>query len=323
MFKNKLFLLFALQCGLILLSLSYRNQSQTVHSQTVPTATPIPQPATDTPIPPTNTPDSNGNGNNTPTNTPQAGSTATSTLIPASTLAPTPVDGYLPTAAPCDDSPTIQAFNNLNIRQGPGTDYEIMGRMVFLEVRPIIGRSQFEQWWLISLPDGSSGWVADSIGLSQGYIGNVPVVPAPAINDQTPTPGTPWQPTPRASCTVTPTYTPSPTPTETATPTASATATAVPPTATLTATPESSSNETDTTTPESVSNEADAATRIASQVVAENPTIAPTAYPSQPTAIPLAEDTPTNTPNILPIVGLIFVAGGIFAVIARRQFSKQ
>ncbi len=331
MSKNKLFLLFALQCSLILFSLHYQPPSQTAHSQTVPTVTPDGGAATDTPVPPTNTPGSNGDDNSTPTHTPPANVTATATPSPGSTFIPTPEDGYLPTAAPCEDSPTIQAFNNLNVRQGPGTDYEVTGRVIFLEVRPIIGRAQDVPWWLIQMPDGSSGWVADATGLSQGYIGNVPVVPAPTLNGQTPTPGTPWQPTPRATCTVTPTPTLSPTVTETPAPepTATATVTAVPPThtPTLTTTPEAANDEADTTHDEtSVANdEAGAATRIASLAVAENPTAtqAATAYPIQSTAAPLVDEPPSSTPNLLPIVGLVLVAGGIFTAIARRQFRKQ
>ena len=343
MSKNKLFLLFALQCSLILFSLRYQPPPQTVHSQTVPTVTPDGGPATDTPVPPTNTPGSNGGDNNTPTHTPPANVTATATPSPGSTFIPTPEDGYLPTAAPCEDSPTIQAFNNLNVRQGPGTDYEVTGRVIFLEVRPIIGRAQDVPWWLIQMSDGSSGWVADATGLSQGYIGNVPIVPAPTLNGQTPTPGTPWQPTPRATCTVT--ATPSPTVTETPTPepTATATVTAVPPTPTptLTTTPEAANEEADTANDEAsatndeasatndeataANDEAGAATRIASLAVAENPTAtqAAPAYPIQSTAAPLVDEPPSSTPNLLPIIGLVLVAGGIFTAIARRQFRKQ
>ena len=340
MSKYKVFILFALQCSLILFSLQHQNRPQHVHSQTIPSPTPdipptdtpippTPIPPTDTPIPiPTSTPDGNGGGDSTPTSgsTPTTQAAATATLVPASTLAPTPQGGYLPTAAPCDDAPTIQAFNNLNVRQGSGTDYEIINRVVFLEVRPIIGRSQYDRWWLIELADGTIGWVADATGLSQGYIGNVPIIPAPPINNQTPTPGTPWQPTPRPSCTVTPT------PTTTATATASTT-----PQPTFTATTISEATPTFTPSPtiagtatlDTTNNEADAATRIADaanlSVVEQDPTAtqAPTAYPIQPTTTPLEEDIPDSTPNFLPVIGLILIAGGIFAAIARRQFSKQ
>lgn len=334
MSKQKTLILFIFLCSLIVLSFSHQSQLHTASGQTIPSPTPVPSdtpvvPTTDTPTDTpepsaTATPDDGGNGNNPqPT---QPGPTATPTLIPASTLAPTPEGGYLPTAAPCDDSPTIQAFNNLNVRLGPGIDYDIIDRVIFYEVRPIIGRSQYGQWWLIELADGRSGWVADAVGLVQGYIGNVPVVAAPPLNGQTPTPGAPWQPTPRPSCTVTPTYTPSPTVTASPTPPPTATATAVSE-ATPTATTISEATPTLTVTPEATKNEAEAATRIASLAVSEDePTpiseARPTAYPIQPTATPLEEEVPARTPNLLPIVGLVLVAGGIFAAIARRQFSK-
>ena len=330
MSNYKLTILLALQLSLILFFLNYQNQLQSVYSQTIPSPTPVSAPPTNTPVLPTEAPtdsapatavptdDSGGDDDPTPANT--AEPLPSATPIPASTLAPTPVGGFLPTARPCEDSPTIEAYNNLNIRQGPGTDYEIIGRVIFLEVRPIIGRSQYDNWWLIELADGTSGWVADATGLAQGYIGNVPIVPAPSINGQTPTPGPTWQPTPRASCTVTPTFTPSPTASQTATPTS--TPTTVPATATATVTP--TQTPTTTSTPD-LNNEAAAATRIAGLASAANATATqvPTAYPPRPTATPLDVQTPESTPNLIPVAGLILIVGGLFAAIARRQFSKR
>jgi hypothetical protein len=222
-------------------------------------------------------------------------------------LAVTPEDGFWPTAAPCSDSPTIQASNTLNVRRGPGLDYEIIAQIVFLEVRPIIGRSEYDEWWLVELASGDSGWVANSIGLSQGFVGNVPIVPAPAIDGETATPGVLWQPTQLPFCTVTPTHT------ATASATATATATALPPTGTATVTSTPASN-----------NEADAATRIAALAAAtveSTPTQPPTAYPPRPTATPLDIVTPARTPDFLPIVGLVLVVGGVFVAIMRRRFG--
>lgn len=326
MSRYKLFILFALQCSLILFVVHYHSPPQHLHSQTIPSPTPIVA-ATDTSVPPTATTaitteptatNDDGGNNPPPNNTAEPGSTPTFTPIPGSTFAPTPAGGFLPTARPCEDAPTIQAFNNLNVRQGPGTDYDMIDLVVFLEVRPIIGRSRYDSWWLIELADGTSGWVADATGLAQGYIGNVPIVPAPPLAGETPTPGPTWQPTPRATCTVTPTFTPSATATPTPTPSATSTATAVLPTATVTPTPTLAS----TSTPD-INNEAAAATRIAALAV-ENatPTEIPPDYPVRPTATPLEGEATEGTPNFLPIMGLVLVVGGLFAALARRQFSK-
>ena len=311
MFKRTtLFILAPLHFGLLLLYFGYAARQPSLYAQTIPTVTPAEPAATATSPPEPTATEENGSTNPPPanTNTPSPG--ATSTPSPTSPFAPTPEDGFLPTAMPCADSPTIRASNTLNVRQGPGLNYQIIGQVVYLEVRPIIGRSQYGEWWLIELADGDSGWVADAPGLSQGFMGNVPLMAAPPINGQTPTPGVLWQPTLRPFCTVTPTHTATATPSMTATSTTTVTPTAVSPTPTPTV----------THTPVAM-NEGDAATRIALSSVTVQPTSPPTAYPPRPTATPLDIVAPASTPNFLPIVGLILVAGGIFMAIARRRFS--
>ena len=131
-------------------------------------------------------------------------------------------------AAACGVPPTIQTRNNTLVRTGPGTDYNTIASLVYLEVRPIVGRAATAPWWQILLADGQTGWVANEVVNVQGYIGDVPIAAAPDINGQTPTPGAPWQPTAVPSC-----------PTSTATVAAAvptATITAVAPTATAPAT---------------------------------------------------------------------------------------
>ena len=306
MFKRKSFILIVLQFGLILLYLGYQKQWPSLYAQTIPTVTPG-SVATATSLPEATGTEGSGGTNPPPAATHTAQPGATAVPSPTSLLAATPEGGLLPTAAPCADSPTIQAADTLNVRQGPGISYQIIDQLVFLEVRPIIGRSQTDQWWLIELASGDSGWVANAPELAQGYIGNVPIVPAPPINGQTPTPGVPWQPTLSPFCTVTPTHT--------ATTTASATPTATP-TATHTAV---------TPTNTATNNEADAATRIALSAMTieatSTPLPLPTAYPPRPTATPLDIVTPASTPDFLPIAGLVLIAGGIFVALIRRKFS--
>lgn len=178
---------------------------------------------TRTPVPTATSPGSNPPPPTAvPTNPPAATQTPTNTPIPV-TLVATPAGGFLPTAAACGVPPTIQTRNNTLVRTGPGTGYDTMGGLVYLEVRPIVGRAAEAPWWLIQLANGQAGWVANEVVLVQGYTGDVPIVAAPAINGQTPTPGALWQPTAVPGC-----------PTSTATTTAPS-ATAAPPTATQTA----------------------------------------------------------------------------------------
>lgn len=166
--------------------------------QTIPTRTP-------TPSPPTATQPSGGGGTNpTATHTPAAAvASPTSTLLPVN-IAPTPVGGFLPTAVPCGSSPTIQTLGATNVRSGPGLQYDVIGELVYLEVRYIVGRAETAEWWLIQFNNGQLGWVSNDIVLVQGYTPIVPIVEAPPLNGSTPTPAALWNPTPFPSCTVTP-----------------------------------------------------------------------------------------------------------------------
>jgi hypothetical protein len=172
-------------------------------AQTIPTRTSVPPPT----VPPAATQPSGGVPNSTATHTPPAGGepgpSPTSTLLPAA-IAPTPVGGFLPTAVPCSSSPTIQTLGATNVRSGPGLEYEVVGQLVYLEVRYIVGRAESAKWWLIQFNNGQFGWVANDIVLVQGYTPIIPIVEAPPLNGITPTPGAAWNPTPFPFCTVTP-----------------------------------------------------------------------------------------------------------------------
>ncbi len=180
---------------------------------TIPTRTPTPQPATPTKS-------SGGGGDSQPTDTPAAEATATATKI-VGTLAPTPIGGFLPTAVPGSDQPTIQALNPTNVRNGPGLEFDTIYELVFLEVRPIVGQSADGEWWVIVLPDAVFGWVFKEVVAVYGNTDNVPVMSVADLLKLTPPPTLTPSPTPP------PTDTPQPTNTNTPEPTA--TDTAVPP----------------------------------------------------------------------------------------------
>src|SRR5690606_17624744 len=140
--------------------------------QTWPTRTPTPEggppPPTNTseaPPPPTDNPGGPPQNTATPPSNPDATpapgeATATATLAATAVLL-TPVGGYEATAQPCGTPPTVQARGVVNVRLGPGLEYEAISSLVFLEVRPIIGRAESATWWLIQLPGNVTGWVAN------------------------------------------------------------------------------------------------------------------------------------------------------------------
>ncbi|MCP4429159.1 MAG: SH3 domain-containing protein, partial [Chloroflexi bacterium] len=295
-----------------------------LQNPTIPTRTPTPGPITPPP-PPSATPKSGG-GNPTavPTSTTEPIATETATVNAPPTVTGTFIpDGVaLPTAEPCGIPPTIQTQNPTNVRLGPGSDYAVIDMLEYLEIRLIIGRAADAAWWLIQLDDGESGWVADDVVIVQGYTGGVPIAPPPPINGHTPTPGAPWNPTPLPFCTVTPTPTaaaaveptatspPAATATETvdAAPGATTAADEAPPTATNPPAPTQTAVSPPTLAPDLTESE-------------ENPTIgADTAVP--PIAAPL-DDAPTSSAAnfFLPGAGILLIAAGVIAMIARRQKS--
>ena len=286
---------------------------KTVEAQTIPTRTPTPPPEE-----PSATPDDDGNGDPgpgpLPTSTdrpPAATATNTPVAIPA-----TPEGGFLATATSCDPNPVLQSLaSGTNVRSGPGLDYEPVGQLLYLEVRPIIGRAEFAPWWQIVLSDGEPGWVADEVVAVSGYIADVPLVAAPALaSGATPTPGTAWMPTPQPNCTPPPsaTTTPSTTPTGTQT---------VAPTETGTATPAGEAGETGTS-------EAEREEATATSVI---PTLEGTAtlqadedalaLPGQPTVTPapLAADAGAGgSIPWLPIAGISLILAASLLFVFRR-----
>lgn len=262
-------------------------------SQTIITRTPTPPPPTAT--------TSGGNGGSSPTatHTPVAAATATSTLLPVN-IAPTPVGGFLPTAVPCGTSPTIQTLGATNVRSGPGTEYEIIGDLVFLEVRYIVGRAETAEWWLIQFNNGQLGWVANEVVNVQGYTAIVPIVEAPPLNGSTPTPGAPWNPTPPPFCTVTPAPTDTPTaePTE---PTEPAEAADAAPTATLSPTEPPPTEIRPTSTP-----------IVPATAVPLNPTAAPTTEPA-------TDDNGGGNLGLILLGAAAILGAGIFFFFRQQQ----
>lgn len=260
-------------------------------NQTIPTRTP-------TPLPPTAT-QSGGNGGTNPTvtHTPPPQATPTSTLLPVE-IAPTPVGGFLPTAVPCSGNPTIQTLGATNVRSGPGLAYDVIGELVYLEVRYIVGRAETAEWWLIQFNNGQLGWVADEIVLVQGYTPIVPIVAAPPLNGSAPTPGPAWNPTPIPFCTVTPI--PTDTPTVAATLASSELAEQIP---------------TETAGPTEV-----APTEVRPT---DTPIVQPTAVPLNPTATiattPVISDPPTESGSS----GLFLLGLGILLALGLGLFFRR
>ncbi|MCX6044032.1 MAG: SH3 domain-containing protein [Chloroflexi bacterium] len=123
-------------------------------NQTVPAPTAT-QEATSVPKA-TNTPKSDNNDNDNNDNNQQE---PTATSLPA---APTPV----PAAPPPGDGPTgVVIVDRLNVRQGPGTNFAIVGKAERGQILRILNRNPAGDWWRVCCTSANNqeGWVSASL----------------------------------------------------------------------------------------------------------------------------------------------------------------
>ena len=135
--------------------------------------------------------------------------TATATLTPS------------PTAIPACS--VIANQTSVNIRTGPGIEFDSMGFLRFSETLPAVGLSPTGDWVAVEI-DGERGWIASQVTELMGSCGEITeleitATPTPIVPTDTPTltPTSTRTPTPSPTFTpsITPTFTPSLTPTPT------------------------------------------------------------------------------------------------------------
>ncbi|MEM7031251.1 MAG: SH3 domain-containing protein [Chloroflexota bacterium] len=123
--------------------------------------------------------------------TPTPTTTATSTPIPEPTSTPTAT--LEPTPAPIVTSPTetstpepepapilavpmVSAVDsNVNLRSGPGTNFERVGVLLQGDSLEIIGRNEDSSWWQVLTEDDVS-WIAASVTEASNINDSIPVV---------------------------------------------------------------------------------------------------------------------------------------------------
>jgi hypothetical protein len=160
---------------------------------------------------------------------PEAGEASGAVLLSLLPTAPRPE----PTIAAvrgtgCTVSPTS---GSVNVRTGPGTNYDVVSSFIPGSTLEVIGISADESWYAVNL-NGQQAWVSASVtflSVACGTLATVeaPPTPTPTVT-LTPSPTASFTPSPTmtftASPTFTPSYTPSITPTFTSTFTPSPTA---------------------------------------------------------------------------------------------------
>lgn len=119
-----------------------------------------------------------------PTNTLRATNapTQTPTLTPTRGPSPTPTATPLAFAA-------YRTSDILRVRSGPGTTYDMVGKLPQDFVLDILGRSDDNRWLAIAYPDfGSLGWVSAEFVIPKSGLEQFPVELAPGQAPPAPTP---------------------------------------------------------------------------------------------------------------------------------------
>ncbi len=139
--------------------------------------------------------------------------------------APTPTSALTPeTPTPTvPTNPALTTKTDLNVRSGPGIQYDLLGLLPAGVTVEIIGRDETRQWWQVRFSPAADGigWVAaDPAFSTTANVDNVAIAQAPPTPTGTPTPtDTPVPPTSTPTVTSIP-ASPTPTDTPTLTPTA-------------------------------------------------------------------------------------------------------
>lgn len=136
--------------------------------------------------------------------------TATPTPPPPPTDTPTPTDTPVPTPVP-SPTPTPQpeavvAVDLLNLRDGPGTNYDVLTMMEEGTRLKVVGRTEANDWLKVVTADGREGWVFAEMVTVSGDLGAIAVAQAP------PTPTPLPSPTPEAPMAIPEPPTPTPKP---------------------------------------------------------------------------------------------------------------
>lgn len=161
-----------------------------------PSPTPAVLPPTDTPVPPSPT----------PSPTPVV---VTPTPEPSPTPESSPTEEVSSPETPGPSDPSVTVDVNLNVRTGPGTNYDRIGALSAGTTVGIIGRTVNSGWWQIPYSGGADGkaWISAGYGTAVNTEG-VPVVEAPPPPTPAAPPPTATSPPPPAEPTPAYQYTP-------------------------------------------------------------------------------------------------------------------
>jgi hypothetical protein len=86
----------------------------------------------------------------------------------------------MPTPTPPTPMATASQ-SGVNLRSGPGVNYNRIGRLALGESLPIVGRNNDSSWWLVATPGGGVAWVSAMVVATTYADDTLPVVSIPAL----------------------------------------------------------------------------------------------------------------------------------------------
>ena len=102
-------------------------------------------------------------------------------VVAMSLATPTPVATATPVPTPTPENATLASVKNVNVREGPGTNYPLVGQLNAGQLYLIFGKNQAGDWWQIDI-GGKKGWVLGELVTASGPVDQVAVItdiPAP------------------------------------------------------------------------------------------------------------------------------------------------
>jgi uncharacterized protein YraI len=81
-----------------------------------------------------------------------------------------------PTATPASAGSATVIYDLVNLRAGPGTDFEVIGQVVLGDELPVYAQNEDGSWFVTD--EGGQTWIASWLVEFDGDISTVPVAPA-------------------------------------------------------------------------------------------------------------------------------------------------
>jgi len=96
--------------------------------------------------------------------------------VAMSLATPTPVATNTPVPTPTPEAPRVVSTQNVNVREGPGTNYRVVTQLKAGQPYLIFGKNDAGTWWQIDIGNGNKGWVFAELTTASGPLNTVGVI---------------------------------------------------------------------------------------------------------------------------------------------------